>query len=169
VLLHQRVFKPDVIVGNVVALMQAVTIAEMLAVPMVLVSMQMLGERSRCEVPFCFDQKLNRWLPRCLIGLSWDIMFHLMYTFSALPKLCQEWNVKRLGQRAWTHRDFFNVCNSTCHPKRKAALRADVELILARSPLASPPPPDWPEEIKERMMGNFVIKRDAQVKHSIQL
>ena len=78
----QHSFKPDVIVYNWPAVVYGDTIAQILEIPAVLISMQMLRP-SAIEAPWVLDPKTAKRLPSCLIRLTWWLMLRDMY--AALP------------------------------------------------------------------------------------
>eukprot|EP00965_Chrysotila_dentata_P160675 5305530-Pleurochrysis_carterae.AAC.3 len=79
-----------------------------------------------------------------------------MFCFSQFQ---QEIRVNLLGQSKLSFEDFMNNMHGIgSHPG------CPKRVLIARSPLLSPPPKDWPMLMKQGVIGDFIIDSEDQLK-----
>jgi sterol 3beta-glucosyltransferase len=150
-----REFAPNLVCYNAVACMQGATVSEVLQIPSTLVAMQMSIEPSWIEPPpATFSADVARWLPGCLIRLCWLLLYRYLGRSPTFVAFEDRFRVGELGLPPMTRaqKDLLWYGKSP-----------GCTGLVARSPVFSPPPPDWSEESRDRVVGAFVIDKRLQV------
>ena len=146
-------FPADHIVYNTLFAAQGATAAEVLKVSSTLVSMQMTGSPSAHEPCLLISPQLFRKLPSFLRRAAWHA-FSLLMVYS--PSFRDEkWRVQKLGLRPLSTSQKMDIWLGNA---------PDCALIIARPPLLSPAPPDWPAAECKRVLGSFILSAQEQVK-----
>ena len=146
-------FPADHIVYNTLFAAQGATAAEVLNVSSTLVSMQMTGSPSAFEPCLLISPKLFRKLPFFLRRATWHA-FSLLMIYAPIFR-DTKWRVKKLGLRPLSTSQKMDICMGSA---------AGCSLIIARSPLLSPAPRDWPAAERKRVLGAFILSAQEQVK-----
>ena len=148
-------FRPDVMVFNPLAGATGLTIAQALDVPTVMITMQMIGAISGIEAPFIIKPSTAKYMPAWMIRITWHIFLIFTYHSAAFSRMDKLFRQKKLGMPRISYAEFKMLMEGR-FPKSA--------LMIARSPLGSPPPRDWPKDIVDAMVGNFVLSAEDQVR-----
>lgn len=147
-------FQPEHVVYNTVASMQGAAIAQLFGITSTSISMQMMIETSAIEPNMLISPKLAASLP-CLCRLMWHVQLCLMAWSPLVSYMQKHYLIPELGFRKWTNAEvvaIFQGLGDGCTP------------IVARSPLLSPPPADWSEQARSRVLGAMVLPAEEQVR-----
>ena len=147
--------QPQLIVYNSCACFQGAAVAEALEIPSVMVTMQMMVAVSSKEAPpMLVSPEVKRFMPGCLIRLSW-ILLRALYARSEMIKhMDSEFRCKSLGVQPLTISQI---------KKLLFGRSPGCSVIVARSPLLSPPPDDWSDKDKRCITGALVLSREQQL------
>ena len=146
-------FDPQLVVFNTPGATHGSALAEALKVPSTLVTMQMMLVSSY-EAPMIISPQTAAWLPSCVVRLLWHLLFVMMSYSPLFKRYDSEVRCKCIeGARPMTYRETVAMVTGTS--KR-------CSLVIARSPLLSPPPPDWSHPVT--LVGPLILDASLQVK-----
>lgn len=152
-------FSPSLIVYNSTVCVEGARLAAHMGIPSVYITMQMLVVSSyEGPVGLLSPQTINK-LPACVVRLLWSAFFLLFATTPWIGRVHGAIDAA-FGRKPTT--GFFQKLESTM--KAFLGKSPNCLLLIARSRLSSPPPPDWSDEDKKALVGPLVICAEDQVR-----
>ena len=156
-LLHDvRAYRPHHVAYNTVACSQGATVAEALGITSTMITMQMMVAVSGKELPpMLVSPELGPYLPACAVRMCWHVMLWIFAKSPVFKTLDREFRCKILNVPALSDSQFRD---------RILGNVPGCSVVIARSPLLSPPPADWSDKHKECLSGAFVLSAEQQLK-----